>query len=78
MYFENNTGDEELDHWTKGISDLLKTDLAHSKYLKVLSGDRRNNILSQLNQLDAKSFSFLNLAGLVIGMSCFIIRGLWI
>jgi tetratricopeptide (TPR) repeat protein len=57
MYFENNTGDENLDHWRKGISDLLITDLTQSKYLRVLGGDQLFNILSQLNQLEAKSYS---------------------
>jgi serine/threonine protein kinase/tetratricopeptide (TPR) repeat protein len=57
MYFENNTGDEKLDQWRKGISDLLITDLTQSRYIKVLGGDRLFNILSQMNQLEAKSFS---------------------
>jgi len=57
MYFENNTGDESLDHWRKAIADLLITDLTQSKYVKVLSGDRLFNILSQLDQLEAKSYS---------------------
>jgi tetratricopeptide (TPR) repeat protein len=57
MYFENNTGDENLDHWRKALSDLLITDLTQSKYISVLSGDRIFNILSELNQLDAKSYS---------------------
>jgi tetratricopeptide (TPR) repeat protein len=57
VYFENNTGDEGLDHWRKGISELLITDLTQSKYLKVLSGDKLFDILSELNQLDSKSYS---------------------
>ena len=57
MYFENNTGDEGLDHWRKALSDLLITDLSQSKYLRVLSGESIFNILSQLNQLEAKSYS---------------------
>jgi tetratricopeptide (TPR) repeat protein/tRNA A-37 threonylcarbamoyl transferase component Bud32 len=57
MYFENNTGDENLDHWRKGISDLLITDLTQSKYLSVLGGDRLFNILQQLDELDSRSFS---------------------
>jgi len=57
MYFENNTGDESLDHWRKALSELLSADLSQSKYLRVLSGDRIFNILSQLNQLEAKSYS---------------------
>jgi tetratricopeptide (TPR) repeat protein len=54
MYFENNTGDESLDHWRKAIADLLITDLAQSKYISVLSGDRLFNILSQLDQVEAR------------------------
>ena len=57
MYFENNSGDEKLDHWRKGISDLLTTDLTQSRYIKVLGGDRLFNILSKMDQLEAKSFS---------------------
>jgi tetratricopeptide (TPR) repeat protein len=57
MYFENNTGDESLDHWRKGISDLLITDLTQSRYLRVLGSDRLFEILGALNQLDAMSYS---------------------
>jgi serine/threonine protein kinase/tetratricopeptide (TPR) repeat protein len=57
MYFENNTGDENLDHWRKMLSDLLITDLAQSKHLRVLPGDRLFKILNKLNQLEAKTFS---------------------
>jgi len=57
MYFKNNTGDEKLDHWRAAISDLLITDLSQSKYLKVLSSDQLFNILGELNQADAKSYT---------------------
>jgi len=57
MYFENNTGDEGLDHYRKAISDLLITDLAQSKHIMVVRGDRLFNILRQLNLMDAKSYS---------------------
>jgi serine/threonine protein kinase/Tfp pilus assembly protein PilF len=57
MYFENNTGDSSLDHWKKALSELLSADLSQSKRLRVLSGDRLFKILSQLNQLEAKSYS---------------------
>jgi len=57
MYFENNTGDDGLDQWRKGISDLLITDLMQSKYLKVLGGDRLFDILSRMGQLESKSYS---------------------
>ena len=57
MYFKNNTGDESLDHWRSALSDLLITDLAQSRYIRVLSEDRLFSIISELNQLEAKSYS---------------------
>jgi serine/threonine protein kinase/Tfp pilus assembly protein PilF len=57
MYFENNTGDQNLDHWRKALSELLSADLTQSKRLRVLSGDRLFKILSQINQLEAKSYT---------------------
>ncbi|MFC2168797.1 protein kinase [Acidobacteriota bacterium] len=57
MYFENNTGDEALDHWRKALSDLLISDLSQSKYLRVLSGEKLYNILEKMNILDANSYS---------------------
>ena len=57
MYFENNTGDPNLDHWRKALSELLTADLSQSKYLSVMSGDKLYNILDNLNLLDAQSYS---------------------
>ena len=57
MYFKNNTGDENLDHWRSALSDLLITDLSQSRYIRVLSGERIFNILSQLNQIEAETYS---------------------
>jgi serine/threonine protein kinase/Tfp pilus assembly protein PilF len=57
MYFENNTGDDNLEHYRKAISDLLITDLSQSKHLKVLSGSKLFNILRELNLLEEKSYS---------------------
>jgi len=57
VYFENNTGDEGLDHWRKGLSELLIADLSQSKYLRVLRGDRLFKILDELDQLEARSYS---------------------
>ena len=51
MYFENNTGDPNLDHWRKALSELLTADLSQSKYLTVMSGDKLFNILNDLNLL---------------------------
>jgi len=57
MYFKNNTGDEGLDHWRSALSDLMIADLSQSKYLKVLSAERLFKILSQLNLMEAKSYT---------------------
>jgi serine/threonine protein kinase/Tfp pilus assembly protein PilF len=57
MYFKNNTGDESLDHLRTMLPDLLITDLSQSKYLKVLSRERLFEILGQLNQLEAETYS---------------------
>jgi serine/threonine protein kinase/predicted Zn-dependent protease len=61
MYFENNTGDESLDHWRKALSDLLIADLSQSKYLTVLPGEILFDILKNMNQLEAKSYSLEDL-----------------
>ena len=57
MYFENNTGDESLDHWRKALSDLLISDLSQSRYLRILSGEKLYNILEKMNLLEADSYS---------------------
>jgi len=57
MHFENNTGDSNLDHWRKAISDLLVADLGQSKFLRVLSGEKLYDILKDLNLESAKTYS---------------------
>jgi len=57
MYFKNNTGEESLDHWRSGLSDLLTSDLAQSKYIYVLPEDRLFRILKQLNLLEARIYA---------------------
>jgi len=57
MYFKNNTGDEELDHWRTMLPNLLTADLTQSKYIRVLSEGQIFDILSRLNQIDAQTYS---------------------
>jgi serine/threonine protein kinase/Tfp pilus assembly protein PilF len=57
MYFKNNTGDANLDHWRNALADLLITDLSQSKYIRVLSGETLYNILDSLDQLEATTYS---------------------
>ena len=42
MNFTNNTGDENLDHWRMMFSNLLIADLTQSKYIRVLSEQKKN------------------------------------
>ena len=57
VYFENMTGDAGLDHWRKALPELLITDLSQSKYVNVVTSDELYDVLSQTNQLEAKSYS---------------------
>jgi serine/threonine protein kinase/Tfp pilus assembly protein PilF len=57
MHFENNTGDENFDHWRKALSDLLIADLGQSKFLKVLSGEKLYDVLKELNLEDSETYS---------------------
>lgn len=61
MYFKNNTGDKNYDHWRSALSDLLISDLAQSKYIRVMGGDKLYNILKQLDLMDADSYSSVDL-----------------
>ncbi len=57
MYFKNNTGDAGLDHWRTMLANLLVTDLAQSKHLRVLGEDRLFQILTRLDQEDSQTYS---------------------
>jgi len=61
MHFENNTGNSDLEHWEKALSDLLISDLSQSRFLKVLNAERLYDILQELNLLTAASYSSKNL-----------------
>jgi serine/threonine protein kinase/Flp pilus assembly protein TadD len=61
LYFENNTGDDSLDHWSKALSELLTADLSQSKYITLLSGDKLFNVLNELDLLEVKSYSSKNI-----------------
>jgi serine/threonine protein kinase/Flp pilus assembly protein TadD len=57
MYFDNNTGDESLDQYRKGISNLLTTDLMQSQLINVIREDKLLDILKKLNLEEAPSYS---------------------
>jgi len=52
LYFENNSGDEALDNWRSGLSEMLITDLSQSKFLHVLSSDRIYTLLEKQDLLE--------------------------
>jgi serine/threonine protein kinase/predicted Zn-dependent protease len=57
MYFQNNTGDKNLDIWRDGLSRLLIADLSQSKYIRVVPDDQLYSLLNQLNLLEANNYS---------------------
>jgi serine/threonine protein kinase len=57
VYFENNSGDPNLDNWRGAFSELLTTDLSQSKYIRVLRSDEIYGIFKRLNLLEAKRYS---------------------
>jgi len=57
LNFKNNTGDPSLDNWNESIRDLLITDLYQSRYLRIQSAERINQILSMMNLEDETSYS---------------------
>ncbi len=76
MYFENNTGEESLDHWRKALSDLLIADLTQSKYIKVLSSDKLFSILRKLELLEARSYATEDLHEVALeGQSSYLLLG---
>jgi serine/threonine protein kinase/predicted Zn-dependent protease len=56
LYFKNNTGDANLDHWREMIADSFVADLNQSKYVDVLSSENVFQILKNLNQLKASTY----------------------
>ena len=58
LYFDNLSGDAELEWLRKGLTDMLVTDLSQSPDLRVLSTDRLYQILSDMKKLDERSTSF--------------------
>jgi serine/threonine protein kinase len=57
MFFMNQTGDEDLDHWREAFPQWIITDLSQSKYINVLSADRLFSIHRNLNLLEARSYA---------------------
>src|SRR4029077_4994612 len=52
LYFENNTGNPQLDWLRTGLTDMLVTDLSQSPDVEVLPTDRLVQILTALHRQD--------------------------
>ncbi len=54
---KNNTGDESLTHLQDALTNLIVNDLYQSKYIRVLTAERMNQILEDMNKLDADYYT---------------------
>ena len=57
LYFENNSGDKNLEFWKTGLTELLITKLSQSKFINVLSSDSIYSILKKLNLDEARKYT---------------------
>jgi serine/threonine protein kinase/tetratricopeptide (TPR) repeat protein/TolB-like protein len=57
LYFDNTTGDKELEWMRTGITEMVVTDLSQSQDLEVVGTDRLYGILEQLKRADDKVLS---------------------
>ena len=58
LYFENLSGDPELDWLRSGLTDMLVTDLSQAQSIEVLGTDRLYQILRDMDELESESTSF--------------------
>jgi len=58
LFFDNLSGDADLDWLRTGLTDMLVTDLSQSPDLRVLSTNRIYQILSDMKKLDERITSF--------------------
>jgi serine/threonine protein kinase/Flp pilus assembly protein TadD len=57
LYFDNVSGDKDLDAWKTGLTELLITKLSQSKLINVLDGTTIYSILKKFNLDDAKKYT---------------------
>ncbi len=57
VYFKNNTGDENLEHWRRALCELLIYDLAQSRYIDILPADKLFDVMNQLGLADTSEYS---------------------
>jgi serine/threonine-protein kinase len=57
LYFDNTTGDKELEWMRTGITEMVVTDLSQSQGIEVVGTDRLYGILSELKREDDRVMS---------------------
>jgi eukaryotic-like serine/threonine-protein kinase len=57
LYFDNTTGDKELEWMRTGITEMVVTDLSQSQDIEVVGTDRLYGILAELKRADDKVIS---------------------
>jgi len=62
---QNFTGDESLTHLQDALTYSIVNDLYQSKYIRVLTAERMNNILKDMNKLDGDSYTLEDLKKIV-------------
>jgi serine/threonine protein kinase/tetratricopeptide (TPR) repeat protein len=57
LYFENKSGDKNLDFWRVGLPEVLIPDLSQSRYIRVVTTDELLTVLRRLGLADAREYS---------------------
>jgi serine/threonine protein kinase/tetratricopeptide (TPR) repeat protein len=57
LYFDNTTGDKELDWMRTGITEMVVTDLSQTQGIEVVGTDRLYGILAELKRQDDRTLS---------------------
>jgi tetratricopeptide (TPR) repeat protein len=78
-YFENNTGDKNLEYLRRGFSEWFIADLSQSRFINVLSGDRIFTILQRLNLEEKDRYSSEDLVSIAEqGRADYVVKGNYI
>jgi serine/threonine protein kinase/Flp pilus assembly protein TadD len=79
VYFENNSGDKNMDRWRGQFAELLITDLSQSRLIDVVSSDQIFSVLKKLELLDAPKYSSEDLQRVAdLSGSDYVVRGSYI
>jgi serine/threonine protein kinase/tetratricopeptide (TPR) repeat protein len=57
LYFENKSGDKNLDFWRVGLPEVIIPDLSQSRYIRVVTTDELLTVLRRLGLAEAREYS---------------------